>query len=327
MKNWIFRSSVTALLLLALMLMLLRSSLVIDSVHAGLELWYSAVLPSIFPFMIITSLLLTQLQGSKLCLLGLVCGLPVGANLVNQQVKNGTLPNTFANPALCICNITSPMFLCGYVWNQTLHKQIPIAYLLFCIYFPMLAYGFFCYIRIYFFLQTAPHAKTHSHKTLTATSFSSGSSFDSISLKNKSYAPNLTYSQTTHSASDTGDSGFESILLHCLRVIMLVGVYIMLFCILFRFLLTLLPASSILSGILISSLEVTNGVHLLAGLPISLQQKTALIAALCSFGGICSMFQTKSVLTESELSLSHYIIIKIILGAASYLLGILIPLP
>lgn len=301
-------------LCLVLVMMLFHADWVIVGAHTGLQLWYTSVLPSIFPFMIITTLLLNHIQSSNICILGLVCGLPVGANLVNQQYKSGSMPARTANILLCICNITSPMFICGYIWNQSFQKQISLLYFLLIIYIPMAIYGSICYL----FMKM----KRNSH--FTGKKNASTEKSDSITAFHSNNLPGSKQEQTMPQKQTMS---LESILLHCLKIIFLVGIYIMLFCIFIQFALEIMPSHWTHAKIAASFLEITNGIQLIHQLPLPLQQKTALIAGLTSFGGICSIFQTKSVLTESELSMIHYTISKIILGVASYLLGILIPMP
>lgn len=282
------------LLILILLGMLLHVPLVIDGAHTGLKLWYESVLPSILPFMIITSLLLQRVHGKKICYLGLFCGLPVGANLVNQQTRTGQLQLRDANALLCICNITSPMFISGYILNQSLHNQVSAVKFFLVIYLPLLLYGLSCFLK-------KQWTKSHYHRD-TESVLPAG--------------PTPMAQKEKHS--------LESVILHSLQVIFMVGVYIMLFCILIQFLLHYLPSASFLPKLMTSILEITNGIHLLIQLPIDFHQKTALIAGLTSFGGICSILQTKSVLTDTGLSIVHYTIIKLCMGGLSYLLALLL---
>lgn len=267
-------------LLLVLLLMLWKSPSVIEGAHTGLELWYEAVLPSILPFMIITSLLLQQLQGRFICFTGLMCGLPIGANLINLQFCQNVWTKEQANALLCICNITSPMFILGYILQHSLQNQVPFFPFLLAVYLPICIY---CLLKIR--LLSSPQTRTF-----------------------------------TEAANINPDSSTDTILKHSLQAILIIGVIIMIFCIIMEFILPFIPASACLPRILVACLEITNGIHLLSGLSIPLQQKTALIAGLTSFGGICSILQTKHVITSKELSVLHYTFIKLCMGISSYLL-------
>ena len=315
--NKILSNSVRILLLfMAIVLLLTHTGLVIEGAHTGLELWYHSVLPSVFPFMILTSLLRNNLQSDNICYLGLLCGLPVGAGLIDQQLSAGSMSAKKANILLGICNITSPMFICGYILNQTLQHKVSSCYFMLILYLPMLLYA--C---IHFRTLT----ENHTHSTSTKRSLTS----DIIRQTSNS-------SEINHS--------LEDILLHCIRIILMTGIYIMLFCIFIQILSHYVSGiisepgnlysdshDSIrhilhtVSHILLSELEITNGIRILDTLPLSLHLKTALIAGLTSFGGICSIFQTQSAITHSELSFYHYILLKVIFSISTILLGLLIP--
>lgn len=292
--------STILMLFLCIILMLTNTDIVISGAHNGLILWYSSVLPSILPFMIVTSLLLKYCSGSGICGLGLLCGLPVGANLVNRQFKNHTISKQTANLLLSVCNLASPMFILGYIWNRQLHKEYPLIPFLLSIYIPGILYAFISYISRY--------------------------NKNNIKRTNNTNSSDRNHRQITVKNYPTEPPDTEATLKQCLSVMLLIGLYIMLFCIITQFCLKKIPVSgdssvSLLSKIAISGLEITNGIQIITGLSCSMQMKTALIAGLTSFGGICSIFQTKSVITESELSIKKYTIIKIIWGILSFLIS------
>lgn len=294
----------TALVLfLVLILTLFHAPLVIHGANIGLELWYSSVLPSILPFMIITSLLLQQIPNKNICFLGLLCGLPIGANLIRQQLAGQHLSLSKANILLCICNITSPMFISGYILHQTLNGQISALRFLLCIYIPLALYAIPAFLLQAF--QKPDSGRFHKIHASAITRFA-----DATSAK----AP---IAPDTHSPVS-----LDSIVRQSLETILKIGIYIMLFCILIEFILTFLPSDLAMLRYAAASLEVTNGIQLIATASLSLQQKTALIAGLTSFGGICSILQTQSVIHNSGLSISHYTIVKLCMGITSYFLAL-----
>ncbi len=284
--NFFRRFFPAGLLLSVLILMLIQAPCVIQGAHAGLELWYEAVLPSILPFMIITSLLLQQSGGRSVCFLGLLCGLPIGANLVNLQYQQRLWTRRQADRLLCICNITSPMFMIGYILHHTLRNEIAVLPFLLSVYLPSLLY-----FLMFLFFSGPKESDSDSAGPISA---------DPVSSKDR--------------------LSLDRILSQSLNAILTIGLIIMLFCIGMQFLLKVIPASSVPCRILVSVLEITNGIHLIMELPVSLQQKTALIAGLTSFGGICSILQTKHVITSHELSVLRYSIVKLCMGLFSYLL-------
>lgn len=79
--------------------------------------------------------------------------------------------------------------------------------------------------------------------------------------------------------------------------------YLVLFSLLHRLLTLLLPQKLCL--ILSAVLEITNGITVTAALPLGIK-RTLLIVFALSFGGICCLFQTNSVIAQSGLSFKTY---------------------
>ncbi len=290
-------------LFLVLILTLFHAPLVIYGANIGLELWYSSVLPSILPFMIITSLLLQQIPNKNICFLGLLCGLPIGANLIRQQLAGQHLSLSKANTLLCICNITSPMFISGYILHQTLNGQISALRFLLCIYIPLALYAIPAFLLQAF--QKPDSGRFHKIHASAITHFA-----------------NATSAKAPIAPDTRSPVSLDSIVRQSLETILKIGIYIMLFCILIEFILTFLPSDLAILRYAAASLEITNGIQLIATASLSLQQKTALIAGLTSFGGICSILQTQSVIHNSGLSISHYTIVKLCMGITSYFLAL-----
>lgn len=295
-----------------LILTLFHAPIVIHGANIGLELWYSSVLPSILPFMIITSLLLQQIPNKNICFLGLLCGLPIGANLIRQQLTGQHLSLSKANILLCICNITSPMFISGYILHQTLSGQISALRFLLCIYTPLALYAIPAFLLQAF--QKPDSGRFHKIHASAITHLADATSAITPSASTSAKSPIAPGTRSPVS--------LDSIVRQSLETILKIGIYIMLFCILIEFILTFLPSDLAILRYAAASLEITNGIQLIATASLSLQQKTALIAGLTSFGGICSILQTQSVIHNSGLSISHYTIVKLCMGITSYFLAL-----
>lgn len=305
-------------LFLVLILTLFHAPLVIHGANIGLELWYSSVLPSILPFMIITSLLLQQIPNKNICFLGLLCGLPIGANLIRQQLAGQHLSLSKANILLCICNITSPMFISGYILHQTLNGQISALRFLLCIYIPLALYAIPAFLLQAF--QKPDSGRFHKIHATTVSISSAGTS--SVIASAITRSADATSAKAPIAPDTRSPVSLDSIVRQSLETILKIGIYIMLFCILIEFILTFLPSDLAILRYAAASLEITNGIQLIATASLSLQQKTALIAGLTSFGGICSILQTQSVIHNSGLSISHYTIVKLCMGITSYFLAL-----
>lgn len=98
----------------------------------GIELCIRSVIPSLFPFFILTGILGSTILGQKLplflpirkwcripagaesvLLLGLLTGYPTGAHLVGQADRNGNLTHNTAVRMVAFCNNAGPAFIFG----------------------------------------------------------------------------------------------------------------------------------------------------------------------------------------------------------------------
>jgi hypothetical protein len=110
-------------------------------------------------------------------------------------------------------------------------------------------------------------------------------------------------------------NGFETIVL--------LGGYLILFGILCAFIrqITFLP--DILRYLLLGVCEITTGVNEIAGATLSFANKYILCVTLCSFGGLCTLMQTLSIIKGSRLSPRNYLIHKILFAMVTLLLAYL----
>ena len=101
----------------------------------GVSLWAKAVLPSLFPFFILTALLTKLGAAEKLAdklspltkkcklpgvaaycfLLSILSGYPVGSRIVADLAKNGSITERQAARMSAVCSTSGPMFLIGSV--------------------------------------------------------------------------------------------------------------------------------------------------------------------------------------------------------------------
>lgn len=288
----------TLCIILSMLFLVLNSDTVTTGASIGLMLWFQNVLPLLLPFMLLSSLLTNQLSSRTTkstsifltILLGLFCGYPLGAKTINDCISKSIYQKRTGNLLLPLCNQSSPMFLSGFVLIHILHKSISLFTLFLLIYTP---YIFYFFITLTSIFKIEKSSSTHTVK------------------------PNDINPETS-SPSDT--------ILQCIIQITSVGVYIMLCSIIFEFASKL---SFPFINILVGSLEITRGLSYIETLhPITENvfnfsftiNKTALILALTSFGGISSILQTKSVTTKSGLSICYYIAIKTLCAITTYIL-------
>lgn len=122
--------------LLSLVLVLCRSEVAIQYVTRGLLLCARTVIPSLFPFMVLSEILVTgrllerplrrvtrplggllhlPAAGCTAVILGLVCGFPVGAKCATLAHREGLLSKQEAERTVAIANVPSSAFLISAV--------------------------------------------------------------------------------------------------------------------------------------------------------------------------------------------------------------------
>ncbi|MBQ9768424.1 MAG: transporter [Lachnospiraceae bacterium] len=283
-------------LLLFLCLLLLFPGTCLSGAKNGLLLWFNQVLPSLLPFLILSTLFLStglsDLLAGKLSpllspifrcspsgcyaiVIGLFTGLPVGAKTIASLIEKGQITKKEGQYLLPMCNNMSPLFILGYISVSVL--QVPnLRYLILAtvVLASMLA-------AVLLRPKESPHASAPTvSETVTP---SKRFSFSFLLL----------------------DSAIEQ----AFAVLTRVGGYMVLFSVLAA-LLTKLPLPPFALACIGSILEVTTGSSALAALAPPKPLLISLTAAFVSFGGLSTAAQTKSVLTGTGLPLAHYLFTK-----------------
>ncbi len=296
----------TSLCVIALfVLMLLFPQPVFKGASSGLLLWFIVILPTLLPFMIVSNLLIgtraidaiSKVFGPVMCRLfgvtrygsfaiiaGFLCGYPMGGKVTADLVRKQYITWQEGQYLLSFTNNTSPMFIISYVvWQNLKDTSRTMPALLILILSPILCSFLF---RIYY----RPGARIHSSEYPPLPKAAAASLMDSCIM-----------------------NGFETITK--------VGGYIMLFSILIALLQKLPLDHFLFSLLLLPSLEMTNGIPLLCVSPLSADACFVLSLALTSFGGWCSVAQTRSMVQGARLPITPYIIEKLITTLVTSLLA------
>lgn len=294
----------TVSLVLLTVLILLLPNQCLAYARTGLDLWYQKMIPTLFPFMVLSGILIQMdltdgmtrilkpilhplFRVSPSCLYGILvgflCGFPMGAHAAAQLYRQGRITRQEASYLLSFCNNIGPVYFLGFVL-PTLglsHRKLPF---LLGMYALPLLYGLF--LRYTVFLPQLPL-------------FS-----DNTSAK--------TEAKPSGSFLQAMDTSIQSALLGIARL----GGY-MIFCnLLFivpDLLMKLLPgtplADFLLTGCISCLLEISGGIRLLGNrLPL-------FILCVLPFGGLSCIAQTYSILRETDLSIGEYVMHKAILMA------------
>lgn len=288
--------------------MLFSPKAVFDGAESGLLLWFQVVFPTLFPFMLVSGLMLsggglavisrifgrlfstlfaTSPNGSFAVIAGFLCGYPMGAKVSADLVRSGRISRDEGAYLLSFCNNTSPIFIMNFiVWKTFDREELMIPTLLILIGAPAFLSLFFR--RFY---------------------LKGRKKFPDLSDKKKNNVKLLNFEMLDSCLADS----FESIVK--------VGLYIIFFSILIALPGKLSAGHPLLAGIL-PTLEMTNGILMIHKAAPDLTVSYPLILGLTSFGGFCSAAQTKCMLKAASLPILPYIIQKLTAAAAASLLGI-----
>lgn len=318
MKKYIF----TILISILVLFCILNPESMISGTKSALTLWATIIIPSLFPFMILTNLIqktaLPYLLGKLLSplmnflfnlpgisslaiFLGMTGGYPIGAKITNDLLLENSITKHDANHLITFVNNTGPLFMLGAVGLGIYNSPAIGLLLLISHYISAIIIG----IIGKFIKRKNP---VENNKKIA---------FNIIKL------------------SDIGNILNEAIK-KSIDTILMIGGFIILFSIISAFLeqtniliyiskiflpmLKVETSTAILTGFL----EVTNGINKIALVNIPLIQKLIITSSLIGFGGMSIHFQTLSIISKTKINFLKYLTGKlfhgILSGITAYLL-------
>lgn len=288
--------------------MILSPHAVFSGAESGLLLWFQIVFPTLFPFMLVSALMLecgglrviarlsgrtlrrlfaVSPNGSFAVLCGFLCGYPMGAKVTADLVRSHRISKEEGGYLLSFCNNTSPVFIMNFiVWKTLGRNDLMLPTMCILIGVPLIMS--FVFRRAY--------------------------------LKGRKYFPEITDTEQGRGKLFTF-SAFDSCMMNSFDGIVKVGGYI----IFFSILITLFDSleSGPLLQLILPSLEITNGILMLQESFSDPAVSYPLILGLTSFGGFCSLAQTKCMTEGTGLSVLCYFIQKLAAASAASLLAYL----
>lgn len=273
--------------------MLIYSKTAFYFASIGLELWFQKMIPTLLPFMILSTFMI-RLEISDLvtylikpilypffpmnnsCLycifIGFLCGFPMGAKVIGQLYELHKITKLEAQYLLSFCNNIGPIYYITFVL-VVLDKE-PNLYLLFGMYGIPLCYGI---ILRHFYFKKDTTKLLHSK----------------LSIQNKEFSSTMILLALDDSIMDS------------LKAIAKLGGYMVIFN-LIAFIPYLYWKQTTGFQIIYCCLEITGG--------IIYAKKNLLLILIClSFGGISCIGQTASVIKNTDLSIKKYVFHKITL--------------
>ncbi len=301
-KNPLYFYIITTILLFFNGIMILFPKEILWGVKRGLLLWYNNVLPTLFPFMVVNSMLIRlgfpqslgrvaepifkrlfniRGEGAFPVVIGIISGCPLGAKTVCELYTQGLLNKDEAERLSFICNNTGMAFVIGAVGERMLKDTYIGAKLLAVQYLSAAVIGVVCGL-----------------------------------LSDKKV-----YGSTINSAKPCNNmfSAFSESVISGVSTITYVGGFIVLFsviCIIIGF----LPLGNA-RGMIYGILELTNGMEALTkGEKISYPVLCSLIA----WGGFSIHAQSLSFIVNSGLSSKKYLMGKLLHSLTAFLTALFI---
>lgn len=279
---------------------------------AGAKLFFNAVFPSLFPFLVIVNLIISfggieiysRLLGTILCrplglpkecslvlLVSVFCGYPLGARYAAELYEQNLIDHKTLERLLNIATNGSPLFIIGSVGTAMLgHPYLGyiliISNVLSCIAMGLILPG------RYKWKGTKPVAKSVSHASVNF----------GIALKN----------------------ALEDAVKTCVSI----GSFVVIFSVLINiiksngyFNLALIYVSKytslpieVLQSFSLGILEVTNGCNLIAVSALSNNSKLIISSFLIAFSGLSITSQVYSLVYKHKVSINKYIVLKVLQG-------------
>lgn len=300
---------------LFLILMFLFPTASLQGAKRGLMLWFQTVLPTLLPFIIVSTLIVRLNIAYTIChllhpiigrlfgvsanacypiVMGFLSGIPMGAKTTADLVKDHQITVSEGQFLTILCNNASPMFVLGYIALSELKDptlKVPILAILYCssfftAYLFRLGYTYFTH-------------ETYTNVLPISTS------------EQRVYAQSSDITNTKTRKFSIDFTVVDEAIMDGFNVITKIGGYIILFSILAQIILSFTQLSEYVRMLLVGICEITIGIDTIVQSSFGLNTKIILILAITSFGGFSGMAQTKSVFADSGLSIRSYLKAKI----------------
>lgn len=317
-KSINFKNVFIVLVLLIIMLgILFNPEDSINSAKEGLNIWLNLLLPSLFPFIFISNLLISfgfvkflgrflepimrpifNVSGAGIFpfLISIISGYPVGAKLSSSLRGNNLISQVEGNRLISFSSTSGPLFILGTVMIGMVGINAAPLFIL-PHYLGVITVGFF--FRFY---------KRKDKNQFTP-------------LKNK---------EKEKQYRSLGDSMGYAVK-DSMNSMLLIGGYVIIFTVIINLVLNSQGFSNIvynissvfkinpeiLKGIFAGIIELTNGCYIISNLNIDLVYKILIINFLIGWGGFSINSQAISFISQTDLNIGIYMISKIFHGMLS----------
>lgn len=314
MKKKIITFVIVLTILIMGMEVLLKSSYVMVAVSFSLSLWLDNIFPSLFPFFVISNLLINcgfasflgellkpfmykifRIKGeaSFVLVMSMLSGFPSSAKYTRELYDKGLLNGDEASKLLTFTHFSNPLFILGTISIMFLNNKEIGFLILICHYISNLIIGII--FRNYYI----------SKKDTSKVSFRK--------------AFNVMHEKRLASGKSIGLM-ISNALMNTINTLLLVlGVVTM-----FLVITTIIDQNITLNlynqSILNGTLEMTQGLKYVSLLPIPLKNKALLSTMFISFGGLSVHMQTIGLISDTKIKYLPFLIARILHASISSLL-------
>lgn len=271
--------------------LLVKSGEVKTSILMSFELWKNNLFPYLFPFFIISDLLINlnfiniinkyfekfmykifkiNSASSFVFFMSIISGIPSNSKYISSLIKNNQMDEYEAQKVLLFSHFCNPLFILGFIASLLNNRKIALLILF-------------------------SHYTTNIIIALLFRNFH----INKLTKGN--------FKRTTNNFLKTISS---SILNSINTLLLILGVITFFSCI--TTLINLNISSPIIKSIICGIFEITQGINQINLLNISLKLKATLITFIISFGGLSSHMQVMSILEDTHISYRPYLYSRIL---------------
>lgn len=240
----------------------------------------------------------TSPEGATCILIGFLCGYPLGARTVADLYERKQLSRPEATYLLCLTNNVSPGFLSGFVISSCFRRRELLLPALLCVYgLPVVCSGILRRgLSIDRYRSNHRNAEEQTRQLSTQSISHTGHAIQ---------APNLSFAVIDETIRSS------------LASMAMLGGYVILFRILMQFLFAA-PLSVHTKTALAGILEITSGIPMIVANAVSFTYAFPAVMAVLAFGGLSGLAQTRSVLSQTDLSIRSYVCWKLFLAVLAW---------
>lgn len=302
------KNIVNLFLILIIMLfcyeLLTKSNDIKTSIIISFDLWKNNLFPYLFPFFIISDLLINfnfieiinkyfnkymykifkiNSASSFIFFMSIISGIPSNAKYINSLIKNKQMDVYEAQKILLFSHFCNPLFILGFIANILGNRKLAILILL-----------------------------VHYSTNIV------------IGLIFRNYHPNKNVNINNKKITNNFSKIISNSILNSINTLLLILGVISFFSCITTIINTTL-SSQLLKSIICGIFEITQGINQISLLNISNKLKVSLITFIVSFGGLSSHMQVMSILEDTQIKYIPYFLSRILHGIiASFVIYIII---